>query len=81
MQILLQDIKIGGNLRKIRKECKLTQPQVITKMQLLGSNLSRSAYANIESGLQNIKVSDLILLKHVFDVDYEEFFRDLINIS
>lgn len=46
------------------------------KIQLLGSTMSRSTYANIESGRRNIKVSDLKALQIVFDVDFSEFFKD-----
>lgn len=37
--------------------------------------MSRSTLANIESGKRNIKASDLRLLKELFDVDYDEFFK------
>lgn len=54
----------------------MTQMQVVEKMQLIGSTMSRSTYANIESGRRNIKASDLKALQKVFDVDYDEFFKD-----
>lgn len=54
----------------------MTQMQVVEKMQLLGSSMSRSTYANIESGRRNIKASDLKALKTIFDVDYSEFFKE-----
>jgi transcriptional regulator with XRE-family HTH domain len=80
MQWAKQDINLGANLKKIRKKFKLTQPQVVTKMHLLGSTMSRSTYSNIEAGIRNIKVSDLIILKMTFDVDYSEFFEGLLEI-
>ena len=54
----------------------MTQLELITKMQLLGSNMSRSTLANIETGRRNVKASDLKGLKIIFDVDYDEFFED-----
>ena len=81
MQIIKQDINIGANLRKIRKNLKLTQPQTIAKMHLLGSTMSRSTYSNIEGGIRNIKVSDLIILKMVFGVEYDEIFDGLFEFS
>lgn len=54
----------------------MTQMNVVEKMQLAGSTISRSTYANIESGRRNIKASDLKALKEVFNVDYSEFFKD-----
>lgn len=80
MQWIKQDISIGENLKRIRKDQKFTQPQVVAKMQLLGSTMSRSTYSNIEGGVRNIKVSDLIILKAVFGVEYSEFFDNLLDI-
>ena len=74
MQWILQDIPIGRNIQAIRIEKKLTQEQVVAKLQLMGSNMSRSTLANIEVGRRNIKASDLRALKTLFDVDYDMFF-------
>ena len=75
MQWILQDIPIGRNIQAIRIEKKLTQEQVVAKLQLMGSNMSRSTLANIEVGRRNIKASDLRALKTLFDVDYDMFFK------
>lgn len=76
MQWILQDIPLGRNIQTIRMAQNMTQMQVVEKMQLLGSTMSRSTYANIESGRRNIKASDLKALQVIFDVDFAEFFRD-----
>ena len=54
----------------------MTQQAVVEQLQLLGSMMSRSTLANIESGKRNIKASDLRLLKELLKVDYSEFFKD-----
>lgn len=76
MQWILQDIPLGRNIQTIRMSSNMTQMQVIEKMQLLGSSMSRSTYANIESGRRNIKASDLKALQTIFNVDFAEFFKD-----
>ena len=76
MQWILQYIPLGRNMQTIRMARNMTQMQVVEKMQLLGSSMSRSTYANIESGRRNIKASDLKALKTIFDVDYSEFFKE-----
>lgn len=76
MQWILQDIPLGRNMQTIRMARNMTQMQVVEKMQLLGSSMSRSTYANIESGRRNIKASDLKALKTIFDVDYSAFFEE-----
>lgn len=76
MQWILQDIPIGRNIQAIRMSKHMTQQDVITKMQLMGSIMSRSTLANIETGRRNIKASDLRALREIFDVDYSEFFKE-----
>jgi transcriptional regulator with XRE-family HTH domain len=78
MQKLLQDIHIGGNIQRLRKSRNYSQTDMVTKLQLLGRSMSRANYAHIEQGIRNIYISDLILLKKILNVDYEEFFEDLI---
>ena len=76
MQWILQDIPIGRNIKNIRMKKNMTQAEVVGQLQLMGSSMSRSTLANIESGRRNIKASDLKALQKLFDVDYEEFFED-----
>ena len=76
MQWILQDIPIGRNIQTIRMNKKMTQQDVIAKLQLMGSLMSRSTLANIETGRRNIKSSNLKVLHIIFNVDYAEFFRD-----
>ena len=76
MQWILQDIPIGRNIQNIRMKKNMTQAEVVGQLQLMGSSMSRSTLANMESGRRNIKASDLKALQKLFDVDYEEFFED-----
>ncbi len=76
MQWILADIPLGRNIQKARMVKNITQEEIVAKMQLRGSTMSRSTLANIETGRRNIKASDLKLLKLILDVDYDEFFRD-----
>ena len=76
MQWILQDIPLGRNIQTVRMSRNMTQMQVVEKMQLIGSSISRSTYANIETGRRNIKASDLRALREVLNVDYSELFKD-----
>lgn len=76
MQWILQDIPIGKNIRSLRLQRKMTQKELIGKLQLTGSTMSRSTLANIEAGLRNIKASDLKALQTVLGASYEELFRE-----
>lgn len=53
----------------------LTQDQLVAKMQIHGSSMSRSTLAaNIEAGNRNIKATDLKIIKELLGVSYQEFF-------
>ena len=77
MQKLLQDKHIGKNIQRIRNERKMSQEDVIVKLELSGREMIQSTYSRIELGIGNIFVSDLDLLKQIFNVDYNEFFKGL----
>ena len=74
MQWILQDIPLGRNIQTMRMNQNLTQMQVVERMQLSGSSMSRSTLANIEAGRRNIKASDLRVLKNVLHANYDDFF-------
>lgn len=76
-QKLKQDPQIGHNIRNMRKANKLTQEQVVAKLQLLNIDISRSAYAQMECGTYNIRISELAALKQIFHVDYNDFFEGI----
>ena len=56
----------------------MSQKDIVIQMNLRGRMISVSGYAHIEQGRQNLFVSDLIMLKEILNVPYEEFFRGLI---
>lgn len=68
---------IGDNIKRIRMSCGLTQEQTVARMQVLGSTISRSTYSLIEMGRGNIYASDLVALKTVFNVSFDDFFKDV----
>lgn len=75
MQWILHDIPIGRNIQNIRVRKNMTQLELVTKMQLMGSNMSRSTLANIETGRRNVKASDLKALKFFWMLDMKSFLR------
>ena len=77
MQKLRPDMNIGGNIQKIRYSRKLTQDQVIAKMNLMGIQISKSTYAKLETNRMNIKVSELVSMKEIFECEFNDFFEEL----
>ena len=76
MEILNQKI-LGQNIAKMRTERGWSQSDVVTKLHLFGSPLSRSSYAKIEIGQGNVFDSDLVAMKEVFGVDFADFFAGI----
>lgn len=68
---------IGANIRSFRMKNRLTQEQTIARMQLLGIEISRGSYSQLECGLYNIKVSELLALSEIFHVPIEDFFKGM----
>ncbi len=68
---------IGANIRKFRMENHMTQEQTVAKMQVLGIGISRSSYAQLECGLYNIKVEELLALSEIFHVSVANFFEGM----
>lgn len=79
MQKLRPDMDIGHNIQKLRKAAGLTQDQVVAKMQLMGLEISKSTYAKIETNRMNIRISELVAVKEMFGVEFNDFFVDLTN--
>lgn len=78
MTMILQDANFGKNLNKLRKYYHISQYELAAKMQIMGSNISRSTYAKIELGERNIKVTDLVILRQIYDIEYSEFFKGIL---
>lgn len=77
MTKIIQDITIGTNLKRLRKERYMTQDEVCVKPNLMGRPMFRSSYSKIENGTRNIFVSDLIALTEIFKVDFNEFLKGI----
>lgn len=75
--MIIRSAGLEANLLRLRKASGLSQYELVSKMQLLGSNISRSTYAKIELGDRNIKVTDVVALQKIYKVDFSEFFQDI----
>ncbi len=72
-----ENYNIGKNIRQFRKDNHLTQEGTVAKMQLLGIEISRGTYSQIECGLSNIKVEELLALAEIFGVNIADFFQGI----
>lgn len=78
MQKLRPDMDIGKNLRRLRKRKGYTQSKVVRDMQLMGCSISIMTYSKMERNDYNIRISELVALKLIFELDsFDEFFVGL----
>lgn len=73
-KIKQDEIKIGANIRRIRKEKGLGQTETVRMLQLQGVNMTRETLVKIERGIQHITASQLRGLKDVLGTTYDDFF-------
>ena len=78
-QKIRRDRNMGDNLRRLRKEHKLSQEKLCAELQRRGCDIGRTTYAKYESGELNIRASVIIELKKFYKCAYDEFFAGLEN--
>lgn len=67
--------QIGANIRRLRERAGLTQEQVAAQLQVRGCDLTRSALAKIEVGQRHLYPDEIILLKEILKVSFEEILQ------
>lgn len=64
--------KIGSNVRMLRESRRMTQEELAVKLQVNGCDITRSAVAKIEVGQRHLYPDEIILIKEILNVSYEE---------
>ena len=65
---------IGSNIRRLRESAGITQEQLSARLQLGGCDITRSALAKIEVGQRHLYPDEIILLKELLNVTYDDIF-------
>ena len=69
------DKRVGKNIKNLREQAGMTQDLLATKLQLSGCDITRSAVAKIEVGQRHLYTDEIILIKQILNVPYEEIFK------
>lgn len=64
--------QIGSNIRALREKADMTQEQLSAKLQVNGCDITRSALAKIEVGQRHLYPDELILIKEILNVTFED---------
>ena len=67
--------KIGANIRRLRENNNMTQEVLAAKMQLMGCEITRSAVAKIEVGQRHLYPDEIVLIKQILNVSYDDIFK------
>lgn len=67
--------KIGNNIRILRERAGMTQEALAEKLQIGGCDMTRSAVAKIEVGQRHLYPDEIILIKQILRVSYDEIFK------
>ncbi len=66
--------EIGYNVRKLRERAGMTQDRLAALLQLSGCDVTRSAVAKIEVGQRHLYPDEILLIKRILKVGYDEIF-------
>lgn len=69
-QKVKQNLRIGENIRKIRKARKLGQTDLVRMLQIDGCDMTRECLVKIERCTQHIQASQLQAIKNALNTSY-----------
>lgn len=75
------ETRVGNNIRRLREKRQMTQDTLAAKLQLEGCDITRSAVAKIEVGQRHLYPDEIILIRKILNVTYEEIFDINANLS
>ena len=74
-KIKQDEIFIGKNIRRIRKEKGIRQTEMVALLQLENVMITREALVKIERGIQHIQATQLRAIKNVLETTYAEVLK------
>ena len=66
--------RVGQNIRALREKAKVAQEELSVQLQIRGCDITRSAVAKIEVGQRHLYPDEIILIKEILNVSYDEIF-------
>lgn len=74
-KIKQDEIFIGKNIRRIRKEKGIRQTEMVALLQLENVMITKEALVKIERGIQHIQATQLRAIKNVLETTYDELLK------
>ena len=73
---ILYEKRVGNNIRKHREKIGMTQNDLAAKLQINGCDITRSGLAKIEVGQRHIYPDELMNIKKILKVSYENLLEE-----
>ena len=70
----ITETKIGNNIKRLRERRGITQDMLAAQLQLRGCDITRSAVAKIEVGQRHLYPDEIICIKEILEVEFDEIF-------
>ena len=67
--------RIGKNIKVLREKAGITQDLLAAKLQLSGCDITRSAVAKIEVGQRHLYPDEIILIKQILNIEYDDILK------
>ncbi|MDR1630412.1 MAG: transcriptional regulator [Oscillospiraceae bacterium] len=74
-KIKQDEIRIGKNICRIRKEKSVRQTELVRQMDLRGISMTREALVKIERGIQHIQAVQLRAIRDILGTTYDELLK------
>ena len=69
------EINIGSNIRRVRKDRKIGQTELVRMLNLEGIDITRETLVKLERGIQHIKATQLRAIRDALSTSYDELLR------
>ena len=74
-KIKQDEIKIGANIREIRKNKGIGQKELVSQLQLTGISITRETLVKIERGIQHIQATQLRAIRDALGTSYDDLLK------
>ena len=74
-KIKQDEINIGQNIRRVRKQAHVGQTELVRQLQLSGLDMTRETLVKIERGIQHIRATQLAAIKDALNTTYDELLK------
>ena len=72
---------VGLQVRKLRRQQRLTQPALAARCQVLGYDLSRESLSKIEARLRSVSDAEILMLAEALKVPHALLFPEMDQIK